>query len=211
MKSSILAVFVLLSTLFGFSLFGSKVSTENILAVSLQENFCKLNKYKRECRNFKQRDFFFTLHGLWPQPRNKQNCSNKIKRIDQSIWEELKIKMPGIKSGLHKHEWRKHGSCYGKDENGYFADALKLLDEVNRSYLREFFAKNKGRVITKTQLNQAVKKAFGNVARKVQMVCKKGLITELRFSLKGRVDKHSLNELLKDAKPLRGGCQRGRI
>jgi len=114
--------------------------------------------------------------------------------------------MPGVKSGLHKHEWRKHGSCYGKDEDGYFKDALKLLDEVNNSSLREFFAKNRGKVITKAQLNQKFKHP-----RKFIMICKKGLITELRFALKGRVDKENLSELLKKAKPLRGGCQRGRI
>jgi len=211
MKNSIFAVFILLSTLFGFSLFGERVSTENILALSLQKNFCKLNSYKKECRNFYQREFFFTLHGLWPQPRSKQNCSNSYKRLPKDLWEELKEVMPGAVSGLAKHEWRKHGSCYGKSEEGYFKDAIKLTKEVNRSALRDFFAKNEGRVITRAQLNQAIKKAFGNVARKVQMVCKKGLITELRFSLKGRVDKESISELLKKAKPFRGGCQKGRI
>jgi ribonuclease T2 len=210
MKSSL--VFLLLVTnLFSFSLFGSRVSTDNILAISIQKNFCRFHKQKRECRNFYEKEFNFTLHGLWPQPRSKQNCSNSYKRLPKELWEELKEVMPGAISGLAKHEWRKHGSCYGTDEKRYFKDAIKVTKELNSSPLREFFEKNSGKIITKEALNQAIKKSFGNVARKVKMICKKGFVTELRFSLKGDISKESLKELLKSAKPLRGGCQKGRI
>ena len=203
--------------LFGFSLFGHHdkgVSRENILAVSWQKSFCISHKNKRECRSLDSRDFaweHFTLHGLWPQPRSKQNCSNHMKRLSNDLWGELKEKMPGVVSGLAKHEWRKHGSCYGKSEEKYFRDALKLLDSVNSSRIRDFFVAYSGSTITKQELNQVIKKSFGNVARKVQMVCKGGYITELRFSIKGDVYHDSLEKLLKSAKPLRGGCQKGRV
>jgi len=211
MIKKLVGLVFLVGSLVAFSLFGSRVSTDNILALSIQKNFCALHKNKKECRYFHPKEFAFTLHGLWPQPRSRQNCSNRYKRLPKDIWDELKVVMPGAVSGLAKHEWRKHGSCYGKDEKAYFKDAIKLVNEVNNSALKDFFAKNSGQIITKQQLNQAVKKAFGNVARKVQMVCKRGLVTEVRFSLKGRGDKKSLKELLEDAKPLRSGCQRGRI
>ncbi len=119
--------------------------------------------------------------------------------------------MPSVLSGLHKHEWKKHGSCYGKSERNYFTDAMSLLKQVNNSKIRDFFVTNRGRVITKKNLNMAIKKSFGNTARKVQMICKKGLIIELRFSLKGDPEKDNISTLLKNAKPLIGGCQRGRI
>ena len=210
MKSSLLFVF-LVSSLFSFSLFGIRVSTDNLLALSLQKNFCKLHRYKKECRNYHEKEFNFTLHGLWPQPRSKQNCSNSYKKLPKDLWEELKEVMPGAVSGLAKHEWRKHGSCYGTSQERYFQDAIKLTKELNETPLREFFEKNSGKVVTKEAINQAIKKSFGNVARKVQMICQNGLITELRFSLKGDVQKENLKELLKNAKPLRGGCQKGRI
>jgi len=197
-----------------FSFFSPKTSSENLLAVSWQENFCKQHSYKRECKRFRKSDFGwnnFVLHGLWPEPRSKQNCSNKYKRIDNDVFRQLRIVMPSVASGLQKHEWRKHGSCYGKSEKNYFMDAMFLLKQVNNSKIRAFFIANRGRVITKQSLNMAIKKSFGNATRKVQMICRKGLITELRFSLKGKVGKNNLPTLLKNAKPLIGGCQKGRI
>jgi len=119
--------------------------------------------------------------------------------------------MPSAISGLHKHEWRKHGSCYGKSEAAYFNDAIILLNQVNRSEIRNFFIRNRGRIITKESLNMAIKKSYGNVTRKIQMICKKGLITEIRFSLNGDVRKDKISKLLKRGKPFRGGCQRGKI
>ena len=205
----IISIAVLVSGLFGFSFFKSKVSTENLFSVSIQQNFCRFHKNKKECRTLYKNDFVknnFTLHGLWPQPRSKQNCSNRYERLDGVLWSELKEKMPGVVSGLAKHEWRKHGSCYGKSERKYFQDSLKLLGGVNKSKLRDFIFSNRGKVITKQQLNQVVK-----YPRKVQLVCKGGYITEIRFSIKGDVSKSSLEELQKGAKTLHGGCKRGKI
>ena len=210
----VVGLVVLVLSMYGFSLFGSKVSSENLLAISWQKSFCATHKNKKECRKLDKRDFAwenFTLHGLWPQPRSRQNCSNRYERLDGKLWSTLKIKMPGVISGLAKHEWRKHGSCYGKSESEYFKDAIKLLDQVNSSKLREFFVKNQGKLITKNQLNQVIKGSFGEASRKVQMVCSRGLVTELRFSIKGDVSKSSLEKLLLQGKPLKGGCQRGKL
>ena len=213
-----IAILLLLTVnLFSSSFFSGhspKISRKNVLALSWQENFCKLNSYKKECKRFRRNDFgwnHFVLHGLWPEPRNKQNCSRKFRPLSDKFFNNLKIAMPSAISGLHKHEWRKHGSCYGKSETAYFNDAIILLNQVNRSYIRDYFVRNRGRVITKESLNMAIKRSFGNVVRKIQMVCKKGLITEIRFSLKGDVRKDKISKLLKKAKPFRGGCQRGKI
>ncbi len=205
----ILVLLLVFSSLFGFSFFKKEVSKENILAVSIQHNFCRFHHNKKECRTLYKNEFAknnFTLHGLWPQPRSKQNCSNKFERLDSDLWRELKVKMPGVVSGLARHEWRKHGSCYGKSESEYFKDALKLLDEVNKSRLKDFIFSHVGKVVTKQQINRVLK-----YPRKVQLVCKRGYITEIRFSLKGDVSSSSLEELQKDAKPLFGSCQRGKI
>lgn len=205
----IVGLVLIVSGLFGFSLFKSGVSHDNLLSVSIQQNFCRFHEHKKECKLLYKNEFAknnFTLHGLWPQPRSKQNCSNKFERLDSDLWRELKVKMPGVVSGLARHEWRKHGSCYGKSESKYFKDSLKLLDEVNKSKLKDFIFSHVGKVVTKQQINRVLK-----YPRKVQLVCKRGYITEIRFSLKGDVSRNSLEELQKDAKPLLGGCQRGKI
>ncbi len=59
--------------------------------------------------------------------------------------EELQKYMPGYLSNLQKHEWIKHGTCYGTDENIYFKDAIELLKQINSSKVRELFAKNIGK------------------------------------------------------------------
>jgi len=213
-----IAILTLLTVnLFSFSFLSQhmpQISKENVLALSWQENFCKLNSYKRECKRFRKNDFgwnHFVLHGLWPQPRSKHDCSKKFRPLSDKFFRNLKIAMPSAVSGLHKHEWRKHGSCYGKNETAYFNDAIILLNQVNNSYVRDFFVRNRGKVITKKSLNMAIKKSFGNATRKIQMICKKGLITEIRFSLKGDARGDKISKLLKNSKPFRGGCQRGKI
>ena len=186
------------------------VSTDNLLALSWQKSFCKLNRQKRECKNIKKNSFEasnFVLHGLWPQPKNKKYCKGKKKaRVENKLYKRLKVVMPGTRSGLHFHEWKKHGTCYKRGIDEYFKDSIKLLEDINQTPLRKFFIKNQGKIITKEQLNRLFK-----YPRKVQMVCKKGFVTELRFALKGEIKNSNLSQLLKEAKPLRGGCKKGKI
>jgi len=50
----------------------SLLAKQNLLAISWQNAFCEMNKYKKECKNMDSKDFGasnFVLHGLWPQPR----------------------------------------------------------------------------------------------------------------------------------------------
>ncbi|HIO91148.1 MAG TPA: hypothetical protein EYG69_05195 [Campylobacterales bacterium] len=188
----------------------SRVSTDNLIALSWQKGFCKLNKHKRECKSIKKDSFEannFVLHGLWPQPKSKKYCKGKKKsRVENELYKKLKIVMPGTRSGLHKHEWKKHGTCYGGGVDRYYKDSIKLLKAVNQTKLREFFVKNQGKIVKKEQLNRLF-----DYPRKFNMICKKGVITELRFALKGDIGSSNLSTLLKAAKPLHGGCKRGKI
>jgi len=188
-----------------------KVSTNNLLAISWQKSFCSLNRHKKECKNIQKNSFEannFVLHGLWPQPRNKVSCKTKESGyLSKELFNKLKGVMPGVKSGLQKHEWKKHGTCYNTTVDRYFEDAMKVLQEINSAPLKTFFIKNQGKIITKQQLN--VK--FAKHSRKFSLVCKKGLIVELRFNLKGDISKNNLNTLLEAARPLKGGCSKGKI
>ena len=156
-----------------------KLSTDNLLAISWQNAFCQTHQQKRECRNVKPTAFsasHFTLHGLWPQPRNRVNCKGAHKVfLEKKLYHTLLEVMPAAKSGLHKHEWKKHGTCYGKSQDAYFTDAIALLKQINASAVRELFTKNVGKVLSKKQLMLAFDKSFGKGAgRKVKMMCKKG-------------------------------------
>lgn len=195
--------------------FVTKVSTNNLLAISWQNAYCQTHQNKRECRNVNLNAYsssHFTLHGLWPQPRSKVNCKGSGKVwLDKKLYKELKRVMPAVKSGLHKHEWKKHGTCYGKSADLYFIDSITLLEQVNNSAVRNLFAKNAGKTLTKKQVLQAFDKSFGKGSgRKVKMKCKNGLITELQINLDGEISKDSdISKLLKSAKNAKGGCNKG--
>jgi len=191
----------LLFLLFPFILFAS----QTIFAVSWQKSFCKTH-HTPECKYSKNYDYF-TIHGLWP---TKQNCYGiKHFRLPKPLWIELKNYMPSTK--LIHHEWKKHGTCYTKNPDKYFIDMLKLIKTINNTPILTFFQKNEGKIITKQALNRIINKIYPHTARKIKMICNKGYVTELRFSLKGNIETETLYDLLKNAKPLRGGCEKGRI
>jgi ribonuclease T2 len=195
----------------------TKVSTNNLLALSWQNAFCETHRNKRECRNVDTNSYtasHFTLHGLWPQPRNKVNCRGERKVwLDKKLYNELINVMPAAKSGLHKHEWKKHGTCYGKKADEYFQDSIFLIEKINNSEVQKLFSKNIGKTLTKKQVMQAFDKSFGKGAgRKVKMMCKSGLITELQINLAGEITSNSdISKLLKSAKNAKGGCMKGKV
>jgi len=209
-------------------------STQNLLALSWHNAFCETHRYKKECkRGFSS--FFhadahhekqFVLHGLWPQPRSNVYCLNnkniiaadKHKRwgtlpslnLDKDTKEMLSKVMPGFKSQLHKHEWIKHGTCYGSDANSYFSDAISLLKQVNRSALGMYFSKNIGNKVSLKEIRNIADKAFGRgMGKRISIQCKHGLITELWLNIgAGNSD---IKSVLKKAKPSYSRCKGGRI
>ena len=201
----------------GTKQYATKLSTDNLLAISWQNAYCQTHQNKRECRNVNPTAYSssnFTLHGLWPQPRSKVNCKGDGKVwLEKKLFKELKQVMPGVKSGLHKHEWSKHGTCYGKSADLYFEDSISLLKQVNDSAVRTLFVKNSGKILNKQQVMHAFDKSFGKgMGRKVKMMCKDGLITELQISLDGEISKNSdISKLLKNAKNPKGGCMKGKV
>ena len=208
-------------------------SKQNLLALSWQNAFCETHRYKKECKRGlgsllkrKASDTHFVLHGLWPQPRNNFYCNlshniiskdkNKKWRslpdigLDSSTAKSLSAIMPGYASNLHKHEWYKHGTCYGKDANHYYADAIAFVNEVNDSPLGVFFTNNIGKKVTLKQVQTVADKAFGRGAgKRVALQCRKGMITELWLYLgAGSTD---LKSLIQEGKPTRSRCKGGRI
>ena len=128
-----------------------------LLALSWQPAFCETRPEKPECLTDDTKTFEAThvvLHGLWPQPYENVYCGVRTQIIaldkDSSKWLEmpaielskktrkkLRKKMPGFASGLHLHEWYKHGTCYSESAEEYYQESLALLDQVNKSAVRD--------------------------------------------------------------------------
>ena len=202
-------------------------SKQNLLALSWQNAFCETHKYKKECKNSsKYNQSHFVLHGLWPQPRNNLYCDVSKKEIGNDKnrqWsriadltltpqtrQKLQSVMPGYQSNLHKHEWIKHGTCYGKKSEAYYTDAIALVEQINKSEVGKFFSENMGKNVTLKEVRKHFDKVFGmGTGQQVELRCKKGLITELWIHL--GAGSNNLKASLSAGEKVRGRCQRALI
>lgn len=210
--------------------------TQYVLAVNWQPAFCELNSHTRECRDQRPNAFEatnFTLHGLWPQPRGNEYCDvpNRDRMASQdNRWRDLPpldltiaqrrdldMVMPGSQSGLDRHEWVKHGSCYDGGQREYYADSLDLMLALNASPVAELFAANIGKRLTLADIRAAFDQAFGTGAgERVAINCapdgNRTLITELRISLTGDIaGPDDFAALLLAADPAETDCRSGQV
>ena len=204
-------------------------SKQNLLALSWQNAFCQSHQYKRECKTMNAKSFGafeFVLHGLWPQPRNNQYCKVDKRQVgrdknrqwsrldkldlDASTRSELSKLMPGYGSNLHRHEWIKHGTCYGTSANDYYRSAMEMLKQVNESKVQHYFKEHIGKIVTVKEVRSVFDKEFGiGSGKHVTMRCKSGLVTEIWLHLGNGSNK--LEELFVKGETPRSSCQKGRV
>lgn len=209
-----------------------------ILAISWQPAFCESKSRKKECRSQTKERFdasHFTLHGLWPQPRSKSYCdvSNKdIQRDKRGKWmqisrlelsgdlrAELQQVMPGMQSGLQRHEWVKHGSCYADTPTEYYTDSLDLMTQINGSAMQKLFANNIGMHVNTTQIRAAMDESFGEGSgARIRVKCNtdqnsgRRLIVEITLALAGHIGGGDIGKLMRTAFPdNKKGCPGGII
>lgn len=214
-------------------------SPNNLLAVSWQPAFCETHEDKPECQTQTANRFDatnFTLHGLWPQPRGNDYCnvSRTIVQLDQAkqwralpdidlpqpLLDELQVKMPGVASNLHLHEWYKHGTCYSATPEEYYRESLALLDQVNNSSVRDLFVNSIDRRIATQNIRDEFRHAFRNGAEyKVSVQCaddrrprKRRMIQELQLNFKGEIAPDtSVAALFKDGQAVAANCRGGEV
>ena len=206
-----------------------------ILAISWQPAFCELHAVKPECKSQTPERYdasHFTLHGLWPQPRDKIFCSVSAAdkaASEQGNWaaiddlslssgtrENLDKVMPGTQSHLERHEWIKHGTCYpDADPEIYFADALRLMEEINASAAQRFMAANVGKTVKTADLRAAFDETFGaGAGDRIRTACSddgsRRLVGELTLGLRGDISAGTpLASLLMASNPTDPGCPSG--
>jgi ribonuclease T2 len=199
----------------------SKSDLDSVLVLSWHNSFCETHSNKKECKlDGGEGKNHLVLHGLWPQPRNNVYCGvdEKIIELDKKkLWaalpdlhlkpevlELMETYMPGYQSNLHKHEYYKHGTCYSKDPNEYFLDALtltKYVDGILGEYLRANVGKKIKTVVFKNFAAKAIDKKIKN---KLAVKCKRVVLNEVWISLKGKG--RDLKKLIENAKPIRSNC-----
>ncbi|WP_155889409.1 ribonuclease T2 family protein [Cucumibacter marinus] len=211
-----------------------QTSTFNVLAVSWQPAFCETAPGKPECQNQNPDRFeadHFALHGLWPGERGTEYCG--VNEANETAdrrgqWDrlpapslttatarELETVMPGTRSALERHEWIKHGTCYGGGAELYFADSLALLAALNESGVRDLFAGSIGSTLQADDIRAAFDAAFGDgTGDRVTVECEddgdRRLVVELRLALTGSIGAPPALGALLRAGPTRSrGCPQG--
>ncbi|MDD5267676.1 MAG: hypothetical protein PHO08_11180 [Methylococcales bacterium] len=197
----------------------STTSRDNLLVLSWQPAFCDIHEHdgKAECDSQNAGRFdatHFTLHGLWPQPKGKYYCegvSNQDKNNDKDSkdWHllpsppgisnttlaELDKAMPGTASDLHRHEWIKHGTCFGANNaDSYFRIALALQNQVNASQMQKFMESNIDKKVSASDISHAFEQTFGPGSSSALLVdCQpdtdshRNLVVEVKIMLKGEL------------------------
>jgi ribonuclease T2 len=232
----VLAALAVLAVRAPLALAADTKAPEYILSLSWEPAFCQTHTTKPECAGETATSIdatHFSLHGLWPQPFKNQYCNVDAATIDRDKhhdWKSLPAvdlapalrtriaaAMPGTRSLLERHEWLRHGTCYGADQNTYFGDALALVDAVNSSPVAALFADNVGKQVTSTAIRDAFDKAFGaGAGERVKVSCvgkdDQRAISEITVGLVGKPGGgHGLAELVAGSKPTSPGCPAGLV
>jgi len=208
-----------------------------ILAISWQPGFCETKPDKTECQSQTEDRFDAThlsLHGLWPQPRANVYCqvpqadisndkAGKWDQLPEVIVEaatraELDKVMPGTQSRLERHEWIKHGACYGDTMEAYFADSLQLMRQLNESPVQALFAGRIGAELSSDEIADAFEEAFGaGAGSRIRVSCSndpsngRRMIGEITIALSGPIDSATkIADLIFAAAPTDDrGCPKG--
>ncbi|WP_295388450.1 ribonuclease T(2) [uncultured Thiodictyon sp.] len=210
---------------------GGGMADQYVLAASWQPAFCETHPRRPECQDQtpdRADARQFSLHGLWPQPIGRAYCgvAPATRAAAQSgDWQRLPAPdltpatrtaltqvMPGALSDLDRHEWTKHGTCYGTDADTYFRQSIALLAQLNGSAVQQLFASNIGKRLRAEEVRGAFDRAFGpGSGERVRLECDpNGLITELRIGLKGPIaDRSALGGLILPAPTRTQGCRGG--
>lgn len=208
--------------------------TTHVLALGWEPAFCVQHEDKAECASESGQSFDAThlsLHGLWPQPRGKAYCNvadglvAADKRHDwaslpepdlsQATKKRLSAAMPGYQSGLERHEWIVHGTCYGATADAYFDRAADLAEQINASAVRDLFAQNLGKTLSSEAIQAAFDQAFGaGAGARVTVNCQgrgaERKIGELDIGLAGDVaGSGPIGDLILAAPPSQPGCPSG--
>jgi len=177
-----------------------------VLALSWSPSFCLTEARRGErlqCGS--GRSHGFIVHGLWPQHESgwPEFCpSDHPEEPPLSLVQQMLDIMPS--PDLIAHQWRKHGTCAGLDQAGYFALLRRARERVAvpeplRTPDRRHYASARG-------LEEAFITANpGLSAAGIAIACEDGRLREARICLTRQLDFRRCHEVD------RSGCTERRL
>lgn len=203
-------------------------ATRHVLALSWQPGYCMVRPNAAECEKAAGQGLAprLGLHGLWQVKKSYCGIDAELKKRDRSRnWDDLPklvlsdgiearlaAAMPGVASGLDRHQWLMHGTCHAATAEAYFSRALDMLEAVNRSPVGAFFASRSGTIVTISEVGEAFDGAFGaGAGERVRLRCRsvdgKAVVTGVTIGLSAA--EGELSALVLNAAPTKQDCKAG--
>lgn len=202
------------------------------LVLTWAPSFCSVEAENKACDTGEAEKVGRTLvlHGLWPQPRDRQYCGVAEEfrdresalpavRLSGDVRDRLQSTTVDTAS-LVNHEWYTHGTCAGVSPDTYFGDAVSLTEE-SREVLDPVLRDAAGGRLTLAEVRSRIDDAFGaGAGERVALGCRTApgagaLVVEVRMSLPPVVALRdsdgtvSLAEALRTAPPMPAQCRYG--
>lgn len=123
------------------------------------------------------------VHGLWPQHADggwPEFCDTAHDAPDTALIGSMRDIMGS--DGLARHQWRKHGTCWGGDPAGYFARTRAAFDTL--SFPDSLRARGDDRQMTPEALLAEFRAANSGIGADMAVVtCRDGHAQEIRLCL----------------------------
>lgn len=144
-----------------------------LLAMTLHPAFCADgHSRKAECR---ARAGMLAIHGLWPESLRPgaypRDCPGPRLALGRPLAAELRPLMPGMADDLHEHEWRRHGTCSGLDDDEYFRHTLTLARRIDHA-LSSRLTSLSGRSVSAAELRRHVEQVAPGMADTLTFHCR---------------------------------------
>lgn len=171
-----------------------------VLALSWSPSYCASqgsNANAQQCGLDK--DFAFIVHGLWPQFEKgyPSRCATRLSdRVPNRLAQSMTDIMPSF--GLIGHQWRKHGTCSGLDQQGYFDITRTAFERV--IVPEQFRESRRDQSIDPDVVEEAFIKANPSLkGSAIAVTCQNQLIREVRICMNKDLSFRSCAEVNKRA------------
>lgn len=149
-----------------------------LLALTWSPSWCAESRNARSEQCEPDRDFGFTLHGLWPQDADggwPEDCRSG--KADATRRQTAAMADIMGSSGLAWYEWKKHGRCSGLSAADYFAAARTAYETLEKPAATRS-------PVTAAELETAFLAANPDLRpESVIVTCRSGRVQEVRICL----------------------------
>ncbi|WP_197373228.1 ribonuclease T2 family protein [Mycolicibacterium baixiangningiae] len=206
----------------------------SLLVLTWAPSFCTVERENAACESGEVSRVGQTLvlHGLWPQPRDRQYCGvpEELRdresalppvQLSDDVRDRLRSTTVDTATLVH-HEWYTHGTCAAVSPDTYFGDAVTLTDEV-REVLDPVLRDAAGGRLTLATVRERIDDTFGaGTGERVGLGCRTAagagaVIVDVRLSLTPAVALRdadgavSLAESLRQGPPMPAQCRHGSV